>query len=194
MGPHPLLTGARPSPPPPSPAPPRGLTRDALSRGGSSLPDPARAQGHHGRATAHAHAAPYLRLPATARPRPTSATPKRLRILPPERRAPDERAKLNGRVGCRRGGGWGGWEHPGRLTLRSSAPPLPLTAPGVGPHPQPARPGVGSRGESRVRPAPPPSSGYCDKHMTKTERYALRGDNFPIKGAVTLFRFFKSNC
>ena len=137
-GPHPGLTGARPSPPPPSPAPPRGLTRDALSRGGSSLPDPARAQGHHGRATAHAHAAPYLRLPATARPRPTSATPKRLRILPPERRAPDERAKLNGRVGCRRGGGWGGWGHPGRLTLRSSAPPLPLTAPGVGPHPQPA--------------------------------------------------------
>ena len=53
------------------------------------------------------------------------------------------------------GVGLGGWGHPGRLTLRSSAPPLPLTAPGVGPHPQPARPGVGSRGESRVRPAPP---------------------------------------
>ena len=98
--------------------------------------------------------------------RPTSATPKKLRILPRERRAPYERAELNGRVGCRRGGGWGGWGHPGRLTLRSSAPPLPLTAPGVGPHPQPAQPGVGSRGESRVRPAPPPSSGYCDPHIS----------------------------
>ena len=84
-GPHPGLTGARPSPPPPSPAPPRGLTRDALSRGGSSLPDPARAQGHHGRATAHAHAAPYLRLPATARPRPAPAPRRGTTRTPPRR-------------------------------------------------------------------------------------------------------------
>ena len=33
--------------------------------------------------------------------------------------------------------------------------PAPHCPGGVGPHPQPARPGVGSRRESRVRPAPP---------------------------------------
>ena len=71
-GPHPGLTGARPSPPPPSPAPPRGLTRDAPSRGGSSLPaTPGHpTHGAYGRAT-RTHAAPYA-----YRAPPARATPR----------------------------------------------------------------------------------------------------------------------
>ena len=37
----------------------------------------------------------------------------------------------------------------------------------MGPHRSRRRPGVRSRGESRVRPAPPSSRGYCDQHISR---------------------------
>ena len=81
-GPHPGLTGARPSPPPPSPAPPRGLTRDAPSRGGSSLPDPRAPHTRRLRA-GHAHAAPYAYRAPPAHQRHAPRRGRAARAAPP---------------------------------------------------------------------------------------------------------------
>ena len=82
VGPHPGLTGARPSPPPPSPAPPRGLTRDAPSRGGSSLPDPRAPHTRRLRA-GHAHAAPYAYRAPPAHQRHAPRRGRAARAAPP---------------------------------------------------------------------------------------------------------------
>ena len=81
-GPHPGLTGARPSPPPPSPAQPRGLTRDAPSRGGSSLPDPRAPHTRRLRA-GHAHAAPYAYRAPPAHQRHAPRRGRAARAAPP---------------------------------------------------------------------------------------------------------------